>query len=300
MKIAVTGSSGLIGRAACEHLESQGHEIIKLVRDAKSANGPHACLWNAETGSLENDKLQGLHACLHLAGRGISDHRWTEHEKELIRSSRIDATRRLCHSLKSIEPRIQTFVCASAVGIYGDCGEQIVDEETGPGQGFLADTAVAWEAAADTLESIGVRVCHARFGVVLSKRGGALAKMLPIFRMGLGGNLGSGQQYWPWVALSDVVSALTAMLVDSQYRGPYNVVAPSAVTNAQFTQALTKALHRWRFLPAPKFALRMMLGQMADEALLASCHAVPKRLLQSGFQFEFPELDFDRLLAENI
>ena len=297
MKIAVTGASGLIGRELVTHLTSAGHEVIRLVRDQQEATDAVHCWWNPERGIEQMDKLSGVDACVHLAGRSIADARWSKREKELIRKSRIDATEILCRDLLKLDRPIKRFLSASAVGIYGDCGDELVTDAhaAGPSDNFLVRTALDWENASAGLASHGIDVMHARFGVVLSPQGGALAKMLPLFRWGLGSPLGNGQQYWSWITLQDTVRAL-AWMIGRAHQSPavtaYNVVAPNPVTNADFTQQLCRQLKHRPFVPVPAFALRLMLGEMADAALLASCRAVPERLLTQGFAFKTSSLRF--------
>jgi uncharacterized protein (TIGR01777 family) len=286
MHIAVTGASGLIGTALCEHLQTAGHRIVRLVRDESQAGDAGHCWWQPESGVRQLNKLESVEAVVHLAGRNISEHRWTQHEKELIRSSRVDATERLCRDLLELASPPAVFLSASAVGIYGDCGSQIVTEAHPPGSDFLAQTGLAWEAASRSLESANVRVLHARLGMVLSPQGGALAKVLPLFRRGLAGNLGSGEQYWSWVTLDDAVRGIAWLLDNPSASGSFNMVAPEPVTNAEFTRTLASELGRKPFpLSVPRTALRWMVGPMADAVLLASCRAVPARLTALGFRF---------------
>ncbi|MGN6135886.1 MAG: TIGR01777 family oxidoreductase [Aureliella sp.] len=291
MKIAISGSTGLIGQAVSSHLRAAGHEVIALVRSQSQATDADHCWWQPEKGVAQPEKLAGVDAVIHLAGRSIAEHRWTESEKELLRRSRVQATELLCRDLLSLPQPPQTFLAASAVGIYGDCSDAPVTEDRQPGNDFLARLAVDWEAASASLQSAGVRRIHARLGVVLSREGGALARMLPAFRLGLGGNLGSGRQFWSWIALADAVRAIEKLVIDPACEGPFNIVAPEPVTNAEFTRQLAHAVHRMRFLPVPAFALRLGLGQMADAALLASCRAIPARLTELGFAFEYPTLE---------
>lgn len=290
MHFAITGASGFIGKALCDHLQMGGHRIVRLVREEREATDATHCWWQPDAGVRQPEKLTGIEAVVHLAGRGIAQHRWTQREKELIRASRVDATELLCRDLVKLRQPPKTFLSASAVGYYGDCGERVVTEEEPPGDDFLAQTSAAWEGASRALETAGVRVLHTRFGIVLSPHGGALAKILPLFRRGLAGNLGSGEQYWSWITLNDAVRALAWLLVDETAAGAFNLVAPEPVTNAQFTQVLARGLGRKPFLSVPKTALRLLVGEMADAALLSSCRAVPARLNASGFQFSSPTL----------
>ena len=301
MKIAISGSTGFIGQALCAHLRASGHDLISLVRDPKQATDDKHCLWRPESGIEQPQKLRaGFDAVIHLAGRNLAARRWNDREKKLLRTSRIDATQRLCHDLSRLNVPPKTFLSASAVGIYGDCGDDVVVEGHPPGTNFIAKLAVDWEAAAQSLQEVRRRIVHARFGIVLSPRGGALAKLLPLFRWGLGSRLGSGQQYWSWIALQDAVRALEWLLVHAGCSGPYNIAAPEPVTNAAFTHSLAQALQRPQFLPVPATALRLIVGEMADAALLASCRAMPERLQAAGFTFDAPTLStaFEQLLAK--
>lgn len=296
MKIAVTGASGLIGSELVKRLTSGGHEVIQLVRSPAAAIDAERCLWEPERGIAQLDKLHGLEACVHLAGRGIADSRWTAREKEIIRKSRINATQLLCRDLLKLPQPLKCFISASAIGIYGDCGDQLVTDThaVGPSGDFLVSTAKEWEQASAGLAGHGIDVFHARFGVVLAPHGGALAKMLPLFRWGLGSPLGSGRQYFSWVTLSDTVRALEWMLMRSHTTPgvtAINVVAPNPVTNAEFTRVLCQRLKRRPFIPVPAFALRILFGEMADAALLSSCRAIPERLLTQGFAFESSALE---------
>lgn len=289
MKVAISGASGFIGQKLCTYLVQNGHSVVRLVRDEDLSVGPDCCWWHPERGIQQSVKLQDVEAVVHLAGRSIADRRWSASEKALIRSSRVEATKRLCMDLARLDAPPGIFISASAVGIYGDCGDTIVTETHGAGNDFLAKTAVDWEAASTVLADAGTRIAQARFGVVLAPHAGALKKMLPIFRWGLGGVLGSGRQYWSWIGIDDAIQGLVWLLLH-QASGPYNLVAPSAVTNAEFTRQLAMALNRPAYLPVPAIALRWVLGEMADAALLASCRAIPQRLLESGFQFSSPSL----------
>ncbi len=296
MKCAVTGSNGLIGGQLCRHLVKQGHQVIRLVRKKKAATGgaqpnDDECLWDPEQGIQELEKLAGVEAVIHLAGRSIADHRWTQSEKKMIRTSRVDATNRLCRDLQSsVETTPAVFISASAIGIYGDCGIEWVDESHVPGNDFLAKIAIEWEAAGRALSSDRTRTVQCRFGVVLASSGGALAKMLPLFRWGLAGRLGNGHQYMSWIAIDDVVRAIEHLMLLNSAEGAFNTVAPEPVTNREFTAVLAAKLHRPALLPAPAWALRLALGEMADAALLSSCRVEPKRLSETGFKWLAPQL----------
>jgi uncharacterized protein (TIGR01777 family) len=295
-KIALSGGSGLIGAQLVRALTEKRIHVIQLIRqkNGESAPGPGTdrVLWKPEFEQPVEDmeRLEGLDAAIHLSGANLSSHRWTESYKREIVDSRVQSTQALVRVLGGLKSPPKRLLCASATGIYGDRGEEVLTESSAPGRGFLADTCVAWEAAADTAKSLGARVIHLRFGVALSTEGGALRQMLPIFRLGAGGRLGSGRQWMSWIALSDLLGAIQFLLAPEAPNGPFNLVAPNPVTNAAFTAALGAAIHRPAVLPAPAFALRLAFGEMADSALLASTRALPERLLQAGFRFQYPEI----------
>ena len=289
-KIAVSGSSGFVGSRLVAALRSRGYEVIKLLHASTKSLQPDELLWNSESGLVQPQALNGIDAIIHLAGRSIAAARWTEAEKNRIYDSRVAATQQLVKQLLTLDHRPPIFIGASAVGIYGECGDKIVDESQPAGTDFLSEVACDWEAATLLLGEVGVRVAHARFGIVLDPAEGALGKMLPLFRWGLGGRLGSGRQYWSWIAIEDVIEGLCWLLENLQANGPYNFVSPQPVTNSEFTRVLANSLGRPAAFPAPKFALRLALGEMADALLLTSCRAVPHRLETSGFQFRSPDL----------
>jgi uncharacterized protein (TIGR01777 family) len=285
MHVLVSGASGLIGSALVRRLESRGSSVLRLVRRQQGKPGE---LPFPEEGKAP--QISGLTAAIHLAGAGIASHRWTAAYKQEILESRVRPTRRLAEWLASQQDLPQLLICASAIGIYGDRGDEVLTEDAAAGDGFLAETCQAWEAAAQPARDAGIRTVHLRFGIVLAAQGGALAKMLPAFRLGLGGRLGSGKQWMSWVALEDVLRTITFVMENSAISGPVNTTAPHPVTNAAFTHALASVLHRPALLPVPAFALRMALGEMADEGLLASTRAVPQKLEQAGFLFACPHL----------
>ncbi len=289
-KIAITGSSGFVGSRLVAALKIRGYEVIRLLHASTKALQPDELLWNSERGLAKPESLNGIGAVIHLAGRSIAAGRWTEMEKNRIYDSRVTATKRLVKQLLELGDRPPVFIGASAVGLYGECGDKIVDESQPAGSDFLSEVARDWEAATLPLIDAGVRVAHARLGVVLDRNEGALAKMLPLFRWGLGGRLGSGKQYWSWIAIDDVIEGLCWLLEHAQASGPYNFVSPEPVTNAEFTTKLANAIGRPAIFPAPKFALRLALGEMADGLLLTSCRAVPKKLQAAEFQFHNPDL----------
>ncbi|MEM7559913.1 MAG: TIGR01777 family oxidoreductase, partial [Planctomycetota bacterium] len=284
---AVSGSSGFVGSSVCSALQSIGCELFKLSRSQPETKSNIA--WSPADGVKTPSRLSGLDAVIHLAGKSIAC-RWTAKAKQEIRDSRVCATRVLAEQIAALDSPPPVIVSASATGIYGSRGDEVLDESAEPGDDFLATVAKGWEAACDPLSDRGLRVVHPRFSMILSPSGAALQSMLPIFRWCLGGKIGSGAQYWPWISLDDCVSGILAALHCEEWQGAINFVAPDSVTNAEFTQALAKAIRRPAFLPAPKFALRLLMGEMADALLLSSCRARPKRLLESGFEFAAPEL----------
>jgi len=294
-KVLFTGASGMIGTALVRAAFSNRIHAVQLVRHEPA--DPTQIHWNpqAENPIAANDlvSLEGITAAVHLSGANLSAQRWTPAYKREIVESRIGTTRALVNVLKSLKYPPAVFLCASATGIYGDRGDEVLTEESEPGQGFLPETCLAWEAEASRARAAGIRVVHLRFGVVLDHErgaGGALKQMLPIFRLGLGGKLGSGRQWMSWIALSDMVRAIYYLRDSPAINGPVNLAAPSPVTNAEFTRALGHALHRPAIIPAPAFALRLAFGEMADEALLASTRAIPDSLFRSGFAFNLPDL----------
>jgi len=288
MRIAVSGSHGLIGSALVQALAQAGHEVVRLVRDGAGGTG---IAWDPERGTLDRSALEGIDAVVHLAGYGIAERRWTAPVKELIRSSRVNGTRLLATALADMVRRPQVLVAASAIGYYGDRRDTWLEEDSEPGTGFLADVCRAWEAAAEPARAAGIRTVTARIGIVLSPEGGALQRMLLPFKLGLGGRIGSGQQYMSWVARDDVVAAIQFAIEQSSLAGPVNVVAPEPVTNREFTQVLARVLRRPAFLPLPSFLARLAFGEMADALLLASTRVRPRRLLEAGYTFRFPTLE---------
>jgi uncharacterized protein (TIGR01777 family) len=289
MYILVTGASGLIGSALVSSLTAAGHDVIRLVR-SQPKPGEKAAHWDPMAGSIDVSGLQGVEAVVHLAGENIAE-RWTAAKKARIRDSRVKGTQVLCEALTALTPLPKVLVSASAVGYYGDRGAEVLTEDSPAGAGFLAEVCRAWEAATEPAQQGGIRVVRSRFGVVLSAAGGALAKMLPPFRMGLGGVLGSGRQYMSWIALDDAVAAIHHAIVTDGLQGPTNAVAPHAVTNQEFTKILGKVLGRPTVLPMPAFAARLMFGEMADELLLASTRVQPAKLQASAYTFRYPELE---------
>lgn len=289
-KVLISGASGMLGVPLRRQLAERGTPAVQLVRRAPA--GENELAWNpAASPAVANpEPLEGCAAAIHLSGASVAGHRWTEAYKRELFSSRVDSTRALAGLLAGLRTPPRTLIVASAIGIYGDRGDELLDESSAPGKGFLADVCRQWEEAARPAEEAGIRVVQARFGVVLGNGTGALGKVLPLFRLGLGGRLGSGRQWMSWVSLDDAISAILFALDSSELAGPVNVTAPNPVTNAEFTKALARHLHQPAILPAPSFALRIALGEMADEALLASARVEPRALLTAGFRFVHPTL----------
>jgi len=289
MKLLVTGSTGFIGERVVRALREDGHTVVRLVRSRPQA-GSSDGFWDPAAGVVEVGGLEGVEGAVHLAGESTAAGPWTTARKARIRDSRVGGTRLLATTLAGLEPRPSVMVCASAVGYYGDRGTEVLTEESPAGKGFLAETGVAWEAAAQPARAAGIRVAHLRFGLVIGAGGGLLSPILPVFRLGLGAQLGDGSQFMSWVALDDVVGAVRHVLQDKTLVGPVNVTSPNPVTNREFTEALGRVLGRPTLLSVPRFLLRLAPGNMADEAILASARVLPTRLLGTGYEFRLPEL----------
>ncbi|MGE5188876.1 MAG: TIGR01777 family oxidoreductase [Gemmatimonadota bacterium] len=290
MKVLVTGASGFVGSALLPFLTGEGHFAVRLVRSAR-APGRSEVSWDPQRGAIDLDALEGIDAAIHLAGESIAAVPWTAEGKRRIRESRVGGTRLLCESFARLDRPPKTLVCASAVGYYGDRGHEMLREDSPPGTGFLAQVCKEWEAASEPAERKGIRVVRLRIGMVLSPTGGALARMLGLFRAGLGGRVGSGDQYMSWIALDDLVGVVDHAIRTPSLEGPVNAVSPRPVTNREFAKILGRVLGRPAVLPAPAFAVRLILGEMADDLLLASARVVPERLLLSGYAFRHPELE---------
>lgn len=290
MNILVTGSSGLVGSALIPALTAEGHRVSRLVR-TKSNLGIRDTFWDPNAGELYSPPLEGLDGVVHLAGESIAEGRWSKIRKARIRQSRAQGTRLLSESLARLAQPPKVLISASAIGYYGDRGSEILTEQAPPGSSFLAGVCQDWEAAAQPAAGSSIRVVTLRTGIVLSPVGGALARMLPPFRMGLGGMVGSGKQFMSWISIDDLVRIVLYVLKIETVRGPVNAVAPKPVTNAEFTRILGRVLSRPTVLPMPAFAARLAFGEMADELLLASARVVPAKLEASGFVFRHPDLE---------
>ena len=286
-KIAVSGGTGLVGSELVKSLKHAGHSTLTLSRRSE---GVGSILWDPSKGVTPTEALEGVDAVVHLAGENIAGSRWTAAVKERIRSSRVDGTRNLVKSLALLKSPPKTLVCASAIGFYGRRGEERLNESSPAGSGYLADVCKAWEAEALEAEKSGIRVVRLRIGVVLSKKGGALAKMLLPFKLGVGGIIGSGKQYWSWIGLNDLVRIISFCVGNEAVSGAVNAVSPHPMTNYDFTKAVGTVLHRPTIFPMPAFAAKLALGEMADDLLLSSIRVEPDKLQSLGFQFAQPEL----------
>jgi uncharacterized protein len=287
MRVLVTGASGLIGSALVTRLSAGGHEVARLTRSQPRAAGEYQ--WDPAEDRLDTAALEGVDAIVHLAGETVAG-RWTQGKKRRIHDSRVQGTRLIATAAAVRDSGPRVLVCASAVGYYGDRGDELMTEDSPPGEGFLAQVVQDWEAAAEPARSAGMRVAHLRFGIVQSRLGGALRAQLPLFRLGLGGRVGSGRQYVSWVAIDDVVGAIRHALADQDLSGPANVTAPAPVTNAEYAHTLGRVLGRPAILPAPAAAVKLVLGEFASE-LLGGQAVMPERLLAEGFAFRYPELE---------
>ena len=289
LTVAVSGATGLIGTALVQRLRAGGHDVRRLLRSSRHA-APGDVVWDPASGALHPTALTGVDAIVHLAGEPVA-HRWTTERKHAIRASRVRATEQLALAIRAMDPRPRVVLSGSAVGYYGDRGDALLDEKSGPGTGFLSDVCVAWEDAAAPIAEAGVRVVTLRTGIVLSPRGGALAKLLPIFRLGGGGPLGSGRQWMSWIALGDHLRAMEHAIGAESLHGPVNLVAPNPVTNADFATTLGRVLARPALVPVPAFALELLYGEMARSTLLAGQRVLPRSLSASGFEFAEPTLE---------
>ena len=288
MKILISGSHGFIGSALHTRLEMAGHTLLRLIRPTQIAHSDEI-YWNRANDYINHPRLEGIEAVIHLAGENIFG-RWTEAKKREIYLSRVRATEFLCENLIKLNPKPKVFLCVSAIGYYGSRGDEELTESSSTGHTFLSEVCRDTETATDIAAKSDVRVVNLRFGMVLGKEGGAMAKMLPAYKMGAGGPLGHGTQWVSWISITDAVSAIIFALKHQTLSGPVNVVSPEPVRNKQFAQTLGKALHRPEVLPIPKKMLHAMFGDFADETLLASTKVVPEKLTQAGFEFQHPNL----------
>ncbi len=289
-RILISGASGLIGRSLSAALREDGYEIVRLVR-ARPGEASGGVFWDPQRDELDPARLEGADAVVHLAGEGIADGRWSRAKKRRLLESRTRGTRLVAETLARLEKPPPVLVSASAIGYYGDRGDEPLDESSAPGRGFLSEVCVAWEAATAAARSAGVRVVSLRLGLVLAREGGALPRLALPFRFGCGGRLGDGRQFVSWIALADVLGAILHALRTDTLRGPVNAVAPSPVTNAELARTLGRSLRRPALLPVPAFALRALAGEMADALLLSSACVYPRALEASGYDFVHPDLE---------
>jgi len=286
MKVAITGSSGLIGTALSASLKADGHDVLPVVR-----SGFFGVRWDIEKGTIDAAALEGVDAVVHLAGEGIAEKRWSDEQRRRILESRSKGTALLAGALAGLSSKPKVLLSGSAIGWYGDRGDEVLTETSAPGDGFLTEVCQAWEGATGPASDAGIRVAHLRTGIVLDRSGGALGKLVPIFRFGLGGRLGSGKQWWSWIALEDEVGAIR-FLLDHDVSGPVNLTAPEPTTNAAFAKALGHAMHRPSFLPVPKFGPQLLLGRdLATALLFGSQRVLPTVLTDAGYAFKHPRLD---------
>jgi uncharacterized protein (TIGR01777 family) len=294
VKVLVSGASGLIGTALVRSLRADGHEVRRLVRHP--ADAADESQWDPARRELDPRVLDGIDAVIHLAGVGVADKRWSESHKRAILDSRVDGTTTIAAAVATHADHVKVLISASAVGWYGERGEELLDESAASGSGFLANVVRQWEAATDAALDAEVRVVNLRTGIVLSPDGGALGKVLPLFKAGVGGKLGNGKQWMPWIALADEIKAIQFLLADTSISGPVNLTAPNPVRNAEYTSAIGRALHRPTLATVPAFALRVVLAGFSDEGALVSERVVPRKLLDAGFEFTYPDLE-DALAA---
>ncbi len=286
MRIVIGGSSGLIGTELVDSLRKDGHEVLRLVRRKPTASSE--IYWNPAAGELDFAQLAGANVIINLAGAGVGDSRWTNKYKAMILSSRVDSTSLLAKA--AIETKPDVFVAGSAIGWYGDTADRQVDESSPAGTGFLADVVVAWEKASQPASAAGIRVVNIRTGLVAAKNGGAWSRLLPIFKLGAGGKLGSGKQYWSFISMRDEIAAIKFVISNSKITGPVNLTAPEPATNAEVTKAMSKIFNRPALFPVPAFALKSLLGEFSQE-VLGSARVIPRVLIDAGFEFQDPNIE---------
>ena len=286
----ITGASGLVGSALIPYLGKRGHDVCAIVRSVKPL-GAATIRWDPEKGFIDYRDVSDVDVIIHLSGENIGEGRWTKEKKEKILVSRVHSTNFLAQILASLERKPRLLLSASAVGFYGSQGNAILTEKSPKGSGFLSDVCEKWEGAADPARRAGIRTCFARFGMILSPKGGALKSLLPPFKYGMGGKIGSGRQWWSWIALEDVCSALAHLIETPELEGAINVVSPFPVTNLEFTKTLGSVLHRPTLMPLPAPLARLAFGEMADELMLASQRAIPDKLIATSFTFRYPRLE---------
>ena len=288
MHVAITGATGMIGTALSQALRAAGHRVTGITR---SQPGPDQLQWSPSDQRIDAAALRGVDAVVHLAGEPVAAHRWSAQVKRRIRDSRISGTTLIAQTLADLDDGPRTLVSVSGIDYYGDRGDEVLTERSGPGDTFLADVCKVWEASAEPARQAGIRVVHPRIGIILTTRDGALPRLLPLFKLGLGGRFGSGRQYWSWIALDDVIGVLAHALTTASVAGPLNATAPVPVTNATFTTALGKVLGRPAWLPVPSFGPRLVLGEMADAMVFHSKRVMPEATLASGYTFRHPDLE---------
>jgi hypothetical protein len=292
MRVAITGSTGLIGSALTRSLLLDGHQVLRLTRGGTTpfTDGSESAQWDPKAGTVQPGALEGAEAVVHLAGAGIGDKRWNDAYKKELRDSRVLGTRTIARAVAALDAKPRVLISGSAVGYYGDTGDRVIEESTPAGTDFLAGLCVEWEDAAAPAAQAGIRVVHPRTGLVVSAKGGAWGQLFPLFRLGLGGRLGSGRQYWPFIALADHIAALRFAIDDEDVVGPLNFSAPEPLTNREITKAMGRALHRPTIASVPEFALKIVIGEFAS-GITGSCRAVPAGLLKAGFTFQYPTIE---------
>lgn len=292
MKIGITGASGLVGQEVGQYFAAKGHEIISFVRKGTSQPAAqNAIQWDIKAHDIDFDRLEGLDVVIHLAGANIAGQRWTKEYKQILLNSRVEGTRLISQALAKLKNPPKVLLSASAVGYYGPHdSEEVITEKDGPGDDFLAEICVKWEQSTQMAEAAGIRVVHMRFGTVLDPKGGALAKMLPIFKLGAGGKLGSGRQMFPWILLKEIPQIINFLIIVENIRGPVNIVSPDSVNNKEYTKILGEVIQRPTIFPVPSFGLRLLYGEMADALLLRGAQVKPHVLLDNQYVFEHADL----------